>query len=46
MKLELFVSISLSSISAQKSFQAWIWPKLFCFLIPDKLLEGIVILLL
>lgn len=26
--------------------QACVWPKLFCVLIPDKLLEGIVILLL
>lgn len=46
MKLGLFVSVHLSPVNAQKSFQACVWPKLFCVLIPDKLLEGIVILLL
>ena len=44
MKLGRFVSVCLSSVNAQRSLQACVWPMLFCVLIPDKLLEGIVIL--
>lgn len=45
-QLSLFVSLSLRSVNGPKSFQAWTGPCLFCVLIPDKLLEGPVILLL